>query len=207
EGEMLGMAFFKSLVKHHGKTYFEPVGKLLAAEGIREPNLLNPAHVMKLLPVAWPYLKWNVARRLMGSAAPKIPDMPRELRGHAVYACEQLQAMALEISGTMQKFQLSLADRQCRMAELSGRCQDLITILATSMYAGREQATPDPGDELIRQAADLLCQKLRDKLTCKRPSNAYFKQVTSLGAEIAKGGFPGTEEIDPGEIMMKYDRA
>ena len=23
EGEMLGMAFFKSLVKHHGKTYFE----------------------------------------------------------------------------------------------------------------------------------------------------------------------------------------
>ena len=27
EGEMLGMAFFKSLVKQHGKTFFEPVGR------------------------------------------------------------------------------------------------------------------------------------------------------------------------------------
>ena len=27
EGEMLGMAFFKSLVKDHGKTFFEPIGK------------------------------------------------------------------------------------------------------------------------------------------------------------------------------------
>ncbi len=45
EGEMLGMGFFKSLVKHHGKTYFEPIGKALAAAGIRQPNPLNPAHV------------------------------------------------------------------------------------------------------------------------------------------------------------------
>ena len=35
EGEMLGMAFFKSLVKHHGTRYFEPVGKALQAAGIR----------------------------------------------------------------------------------------------------------------------------------------------------------------------------
>ena len=31
EGEMLGMAFFKSLIKEHGKTYFEPIGKALQA--------------------------------------------------------------------------------------------------------------------------------------------------------------------------------
>ena len=36
EGEMLGMAFFKSLVKDHGKTYFEPVGKALARSGHQE---------------------------------------------------------------------------------------------------------------------------------------------------------------------------
>src|SRR6185503_15909769 len=41
EGEMLGMAFFKSLVKHHGQTYFEPLGKALQAAGIRSPNLTN----------------------------------------------------------------------------------------------------------------------------------------------------------------------
>ena len=35
EGEMLAMGFFKSLVKDHGKTFFEPIGKLLAAKGIK----------------------------------------------------------------------------------------------------------------------------------------------------------------------------
>ena len=43
--------------------------------------------------------------------------------------------MALEISGTMSRFQLKLADRQCRMAELSQRCQDVITILTTACTA------------------------------------------------------------------------
>ena len=37
EGEMLGMAFFKSLVKEHGKAYFEPIGK--AAAGQRDQEL------------------------------------------------------------------------------------------------------------------------------------------------------------------------
>ena len=60
--------------------------------------------------------------------------MPKPLREHAEFACERLQRMALEISGTMSRFQLKLADRQCRMAELSLRCQDVITILTTSMY-------------------------------------------------------------------------
>ena len=29
EGEMLGMAFFKSLIKEHGKKFFEPIGQAL----------------------------------------------------------------------------------------------------------------------------------------------------------------------------------
>ena len=32
EGEMLGMAFFKSLVKQHGKEFFEPIGRTLHGE-------------------------------------------------------------------------------------------------------------------------------------------------------------------------------
>ena len=42
EGEMLGMAFFKSLVKQHGVQFFEPIGKALAAAGMNKPNPLNP---------------------------------------------------------------------------------------------------------------------------------------------------------------------
>ena len=43
EGEMLGMAFFKSLVKEHGKQFFEPIGKALG--GTNHPNpALPPTH-------------------------------------------------------------------------------------------------------------------------------------------------------------------
>ena len=48
EGEMLGMAFFKSLVKQHGMKFYEPIGKALAAAGIKKPNPLNPAHAWAL---------------------------------------------------------------------------------------------------------------------------------------------------------------
>jgi alkylation response protein AidB-like acyl-CoA dehydrogenase len=100
EGEMLAMGFFKSLVKHHGKTYFEPIGKALAAAGIRQPNPLNPVHMWKLRG-ALPYLKWSVARRLRPVAEAQLPSMPKSLREHAEFACERLQRSALEISGTM----------------------------------------------------------------------------------------------------------
>ena len=200
EGEMLSMAFFKSLVKHHGKTYFEPVGKALAAAGIKKPNPMNPAHAWALRKVAMPYVKWLAGRKLMRKASSQLPEMPAEFRRHATFACERLQAMALEISETMSKFQLSLADRQCRMTELSSRCQTLITILATSLYAARQS------NEVLRTAADLFCQNEARKLTGRRPTNAYFRGVTDLGLAIAEGGFPELEKVDAGEILMPYDQ-
>jgi alkylation response protein AidB-like acyl-CoA dehydrogenase len=199
EGEMLAMGFFKSLVKHHGKTYFEPIGKALAAAGIKQPNPLNPSHMWTLKDVALPYFKWLVARRLVPLAAVQLPEMPKALREHAEFACERLQRMALEISGTMSRFQLKLADRQCRMAELSQRCQDLITMLATSLYAARQP------DELVRGAADVMCESLRQKQLGRRPSNQYFRRATEVGAAVADGRFPGLDSVKPDEILMKYE--
>ncbi|MCI0334207.1 MAG: acyl-CoA dehydrogenase, partial [Planctomycetes bacterium] len=200
EGEMLGMGFFKSLVKHHGKTYFEPIGKALAAAGIRQPNPLNPSHMWALKDVALPYLKWTVARRVRGVVAPLLPNMPKALREHAEFACERLQRMALEISGTMSRFQLKLADRQCRMAELSQRCQDLITILTTSMYGSRHE------EPIVRDAADILCQNLRQKLLGRRPANHYFRRVTELGAAIAEGQFRSIAGVEADAILMPYEQ-
>ena len=68
------MGFFKSLVKEHGKTFFEPIGKTLAAAGIKKPNPFNPAHAWALKGVAWPYAKWMIARRLSSGAAPATAD-------------------------------------------------------------------------------------------------------------------------------------
>jgi len=200
EGEMLGMGFFKSLVKHHGKTYFEPIGRALAAAGIRKPNPLNPAHMWALKNVALPYMKWNVARRLGGVVAPQLPQMPTTLREHAEFACERLPRMALEISSTMSRFQLKLADRQCRMAELSQRCQDLITILTTSLYGARHD------DPIIQSAAEIMCERLRQKLLGRRPSNHYFRRVTELGAAIAEGQFRSIAGVEADEILMPYEQ-
>jgi alkylation response protein AidB-like acyl-CoA dehydrogenase len=200
EGEMLAMGFFKSLVKNHGVTFFEPIGKALAAAGIRQPNPFNPAHMMALKSVAWPYLKWLTARRLLPVAAAELPNMPKELAEHASFACDRLQRMALEISSTMSKFQLKLADRQCRMAELSQRCQDYITILATSLYGARHE------DTIVRDAADVMCRNLKHKLLGRRPSNHYFRRTTGLGAGIAEGGFKSIAGLAPDEILMRYEQ-
>jgi hypothetical protein len=122
------------------------------------------------------------------------------LREHAEFACEKLQRMALEISGTMSRFQLKLADRQCRMSELSQRCQDMITILTTAMYGARQD------DPLVRDAADLLCQNLQQKLLGRRMTNHYFRRVTELGAAIAEGKFRSIAGVEAEAILMPYEQ-
>ncbi|MBM4000637.1 MAG: acyl-CoA dehydrogenase [Planctomycetes bacterium] len=199
EGEMLGMAFFKSLVKQHGTTYFEPVGRALQEAGIRKPNLMNPTHVWALRRVMGPYTAWLLSQYLTTSSRPTLPPMPDGLRRQAEFACEQLQAARLEISGTMRRHQLQLADRQCRMSELSARVQKMIVILCTSLYAS------DHGDELVREAAELLCRDLTRDLVGRRPSDRYFRAVTKLGASIADGGFTSIAGVEAESILIPYE--
>ena len=198
EGEMLSMAFFKSLVKHHGMTYFEPIGKALAAAGIRKPNPWNPAHAWALKGVVLPYAKWYLGQKLRARPSLELSSMPDQLRAHVEFAASQFYNAPLEISGTMSKHQLALADRQCRMTELSQRLQDTIVILCTALYAARKD------DEVIRAAADVVCQDLTRKLTGKRPSDRYFRAVTKLGEIIADGGFKSIAGLHPDQILMPY---
>lgn len=200
EGEMLGMAFFKSLVKAHGTQYFEPIGKALASAGIKKPNPMNPAHLWALRNAMKPYGSWLLSQYVTPRSAPDLPSgMPDSLRQHAQFAAETLQQMPLEISATMRKHQLKLADRQCRMSELSLRVQRLIVMLCTSLYGARQQ------DETIRAAADIICQDLTRELTGKRASDRYYRAVTTLGATIAEQGSPLLNGVEAPEIMMKYD--
>lgn len=207
EGEMLGLAFFKSLVKEHGRRYYEPVGRALAGAGIKSPNPLNPWHAWVLAPVAGPYLRWRAGRVLGGHGVGELPaSMPRALRFHARYACYRLPGMALEIDAAMQKFQLRLADRQCKMAALSQQTQDLVAMLVTALYAAGQS------DPLVREAADVLCQQLHRRVTGRRPPDRYFKQVTELGRQIAAGeadgrGSLGLAEIASPQILESYDAA
>jgi alkylation response protein AidB-like acyl-CoA dehydrogenase len=197
EGEMLGMAFFKSLVKQHGRRYFEPIGRVLADSNIRKPNFLNPAHLWKLKGPLWQYSKWLVGQGVRRGHV-ELPALPRDLRAHAEFAAHHLHKMAREISGAMRKHQLKLADRQCRMSELSARVQSLVVILCTSLYSGRQT------DEIVRKAADGLCRTLTRQFTAARPSDRDLRDLTELGAAIADGKTELTAGIEAPPILMPY---
>ncbi|HIN94764.1 MAG TPA: hypothetical protein EYN03_03885 [Planctomycetes bacterium] len=94
---------------------------------------------------------------------------------------------------------MKLADRQCRMSQLSQRIQTLIVILSTSLYAARQT------DEVIRAAADLGCQQLINDYRGRQPEDKYFRGVTELGEKILDGGFKSIAGLSPDEILMKYD--
>jgi alkylation response protein AidB-like acyl-CoA dehydrogenase len=199
EGEMLGMAFFKSLVKHHGQRFFEPIGKALATANIRKPNPFNPRHAWALRSEIAPYLRWQAAERLRRPSPPALPPMPSALRAHAEFAAHILQRSRLVIDGVLRKHQLALADRQCRIAHLSQRIQDAVVMLATSLYAVRHE------DEIVRQAADCICQDFERKFTGREPTDRYFRTATCLGEHIASGGFQSIAGLHPDEILMPYE--
>lgn len=198
EGEMLGLAFFKSLVKDHGRRFFEPIGKALQIAGIRRPNLANPSHLWTLREPLWNYAKWRFGK-MLHTGRPRFQDLSPALWPHAEWSALFLQDAALEVSATMRKHQLKLADRQCRMAELSKRIQTAVVILCTSLYAGSQS------DERIRKAGELLCRRLTAELTGRRPSDGYLRAITELGAELADHDLPGTSDILERPILMPYD--
>lgn len=201
EGQMLGMGYFKSLIKEHGVRFFEPIGKLLHKHGIKKPNPLNPMHAWKLRKAMMPYAKWWLGESIRFTRTPDLPrSMPRHLAAHAKFAAAELQRSRKRISGVMRKFALALGDRQCRIADMSQRVRDLVVILTTSLWASQQP------DEVVRTAADILCQDLTRAYTGQRPSDRYFKDLVKLGETIADGGFKPLTGVEPGEILMKYDQ-
>ena len=59
-------------------------------------------------------------------------------------------------------------------------------------------------NELVKDAADILCQDLTRKRTGQRPTDKYFRAVTKLGEAVESGGFAAIAGVEPGEILMKY---
>jgi alkylation response protein AidB-like acyl-CoA dehydrogenase len=198
EGEMLGMAFFKSLVKEHGRQFFEPIGKALQKHGIKKFSPANPVHLWKLRGELGTYAKWSLGQKFRSRANPVAPNLNSKLAEHLAFAQDMCRRHPRELSGAMSKHQLKLADRQCRMAELSQRVQDTIVMIVTALWGGQQK------NEVAAGAADILCQDLRRKLTGERPSDRYFRDVADLADKIIAGGFEELAGVPAQEIMMKY---
>lgn len=198
EGEMLGMAFFKSLAKEHGTKFFEPVGLALQREGLRTLNPANPLHVWKLRNELIPYAFWYLGKICSAPDSKEIPGMAPALQEHVDFALRKLHESPMELSESMTKHQLKLADRQCRIAYMSQRVQDVITILVTALYAHQQK------DEVTAAAADILCQDLSRKLTGEPPEDSYFKKTSKLADMIIEGKFKPLADIRREDIILSY---
>jgi alkylation response protein AidB-like acyl-CoA dehydrogenase len=200
EGEILGMAFFKSLAKQHGVTFFEPVGKALARNNMKTLNPANPLDVWKLRNELIPYTFWYIGKFLAAADKQTVHGLSPLLQNHIDFALSMLQESPFELTQNMVKHQLKLADRQCRIAEMSQRIQDTIVILVTCLWAQQG------GDPVVQAATDILCQDLRRKLTGERPSDRYFRQVTKLADLIIEKGYPGMSDIAQADILFSYSK-
>lgn len=199
EGEVLGLAFFKSLIKEHGKRFFEPIGKALQANKMKTFNPANPLHAFKLRKEMMAYGKWVMGQMFTGTDRQQVPGLKPSLKPHVDFALAQFSKFPSEISTSLRKHQLKLADRQCRMSELSSRVQDTVVMLVTALWANQQQ------NDVTVMAADILCQDLTRKLTGERPSDAYFKAASDLAERVLEGGFEQIAGCPQQEILMKYE--
>lgn len=199
EGEVLGMAFFKSLVKEHGKKFFEPIGKALQRHNMKTLNPFNPLHAWRLRNELTPYARWKLGQWFASRDRQQVSGLDRRLAEHVDFGLDYFGKLRNEVSVAMEKHQLKLADRQCRIAELSQRIQDNVVILVTALWGHQQK------NEVAVGAADLLCQDLRRKLTGQRTTDRYFRQVGELADKILSGGFAAIGGAPQDEIMMKYE--
>jgi hypothetical protein len=201
EGEMLGMAFFKSIAKEHGKKYFEPIGQALQKHKMKTMSPANPVHLWRLRRELWSYGKWKLGQRFAGGDRAPVAGLSPVLQAHVDFARESFARLRKEISATMVKHQVKLADRQCRMNELSSRAQDTIVILVTALWGHQQK------NEVSAAAADILCQDLQRKLTGKRPSDRYLRDASKLADQVISGGFEALAGVHREEILMRYTSA
>jgi hypothetical protein len=194
------MAFFKSLVKQHGTSFFEPVGRALQRNNMKAFSPMNPVHVWRLRREMWSYGKWFMGQKFAGSKRQEAPSVHRSLAKHVDFALDMLGKHPRELSGVMVRHQLRLPDRQCRIAEISQRIQDTIVLLVTALYASRKN------DEVVIAAADILCDDLERKLTGRRPSDRYFKSVSQLADMIIAGKYREIDGLPTVPIMQKYEQ-
>jgi alkylation response protein AidB-like acyl-CoA dehydrogenase len=197
EGEILGLAFFKTLVKEHGKQFFEPIGKALKAHQMKTFNPMNPLHAWRLRREALAYSRWLLDQTLRPGGQAHKPRLDPRLDRHVDFALSRFRRSALELSSVMRRHQLQLADRQCRMAEVSQRIQDVVVLLVTALSA---QGKSEP----IVAAADHICRDLTRKLTGQRPADADFRAAMKLADLVIDGGFEPISGVPREQILMPY---
>ena len=148
------------------RQFFEPIGKALQQHQIKN---FNPANPRPPLEAAQRAGRLRASGRWARSSSARDRQRCRAwTRGWPSTSTSRWTMFASgsreEISGAMRKHQLKLADRQCRMAELSQRVQDTVVMLVTALWGhqqknevadgGGRHPVPGPAPQADRRAAD-----------------------------------------------------
>jgi long-subunit acyl-CoA synthetase (AMP-forming)/alkylation response protein AidB-like acyl-CoA dehydrogenase len=157
ESDLLGLALFKGLVKHHPAVGGAP----------------------QRAAVQW--LAWRVGR--LATAVP--PDgrtiLDRRLRDHARRARRLLGGAALRIDRAVRKYGRGLADRQLLAGGCSAEVRDLVSVLAVAHRGDML------GDEQSLLAADCWCRMALARAAGHRPAAAADARLAALGRASLPG--------------------
>jgi len=165
ESDLLGLALFKGLCKHH------PLGGLP-----RETSAARRA-------VAW--LAWRGGLWCRRSAELDGMILDGRLRKHAASARRLLDSAAIRIDRGIRRHGRNLSDRQLLVGGWSAEVRDLISVLAVAHHADHADAT---GDETDLLAADCWCRLAITRARGGKFTAADHAALAELGQAVVKRG-------------------
>jgi long-subunit acyl-CoA synthetase (AMP-forming)/alkylation response protein AidB-like acyl-CoA dehydrogenase len=160
ESELLGLALFKGLAKHH------PLASLT-----RETSGGRRA-------AAW--LAWRIGLLARRPHRDDSRILDRPLRDHAAAARRLLDAAAVRIDRGIRRQGRALADRQLLVGGWSAEVRDLVSVLAVAHHA---DATGDDSDLL---AADCWCRLALARGRGTRLTAADHAALAALGRQVVE---------------------
>jgi len=171
ESDLLGLALFKGLGKHHPLASF------------RRASLVQRT-------VAW--LAWRAGRLTALHNSRDATILDRRLRNHATVARRQLAGVAVRIDRVIRQHGKELAVRQLEIGALSTEVQQLLSVLAVAHYADalgdsrQEQEGQKEQDHWRLAAADCWCRMALARARGAKLSAADHAAYARLGQSIVK---------------------
>lgn len=196
ENHMLLMKYFLELFGEHGERFMLPIGNAI--------DETKAGRIHTGLPkLAWHggrFATWMAGAALKSAfckqSTPK--GMDKRLAAHVQFALKEARKVALEGNYYMIKHQVKLQKRQSRMVELSKTSLWTITMLVTAMHAHRS------GDKTTIEAANVMCQVLRDKIAPRRQTDAFFADCAKTARLVIEGQLSELEGTVESAIVHPY---
>jgi long-subunit acyl-CoA synthetase (AMP-forming)/alkylation response protein AidB-like acyl-CoA dehydrogenase len=168
ESDLLGLALFKGLCKHHP----------LAGRG---GDAAAPAAGLPRL-VRW--LAWQAGAR---GCSPRAADrrlLDRGLRDHAAAARRGLATTAVRIDRAIRRLGRGLADRQLLAGQLAAEVRELVSVLAVAHHADAA------GDDDMLAHADAWCRMALARAGGRRLTPADLAAIAAAGRIVVDRGPP-----------------